>query len=238
MTGFNLRFNSVYRSLKQQIESGTIGDITCVRTVFSYWRREFPEWRMHRASGGGALLDIGSHHVDLIRYILDTDIAQVSAKIRSHKTEGDNAVCEFKTSGNVDVQSFFSITSADEDKIEVYGSRGKLSADRFNAGLRVIISESHRPGLLSQIKGDIGSLLHSHNLKDKIFFPGKEPSFELAIGRFISDVSGASDASPDLLDGYKCLKVLAAAEESARTGGRVFLGDRDPERKREPDTSR
>jgi len=223
MTGFNLRFNPVYLSLKKHIEAGTIGEITCVRTVFSYWRREFPEWRKHKVSGGGALLDIGSHHVDLLRYILDTDISQVSAKISSHNTEADNAVCEFKTSGGVDVQSYFSITSVDEDKIEVYGARGKLSADRFNSSLRVVISESQRPGLLPQIKSDIGSLLKSRNLKDRILFPGKEPSFEWALRHFISAVKGEVAASPDLLDGYKCLKVLAAAEESARTGSAVSI---------------
>jgi predicted dehydrogenase len=225
ITGFNLRFNPVYLSLKKHIESGTIGEITCVRTVFSYWRREFPEWRKHRVSGGGALLDIGSHHVDLVRYTLDTDMTQVFATIDSHNTEGDNAMCEFKTSGGIDVQSYFSITSIDEDKIEVYGTRGKLLADRFNSSLKVVISDSQRPGLLSQIKSDIGSLLNSQNLKDRILFPGKEPSFELAIVRFLSAIKGASEASPDILDGYKCLKVLAAAEESARTGAVVFLGE-------------
>ncbi|HET7289752.1 MAG TPA: Gfo/Idh/MocA family oxidoreductase [Thermodesulfobacteriota bacterium] len=225
MTGFNLRFNPAYQSLKKHIESGTIGEITCVRTVFSYWRREFPEWRKHRTSGGGALLDIGSHHVDLLRYTLDTDITRVSATTGSHNTEGDNAICEFKTSGGIDVQSYFSITSADEDKIEVYGTRGKLSADRFNSSLRVVISESQRPGLLSQIKGDVSSLLNSRNLKDRILHPAKEPSFDLAIGRFISAVKGADTASPDLLDGYKCLRVLEGAEESALTGSVVFLGE-------------
>lgn len=223
MTGFNLRFSPVYLSLKKHIESGTIGEITCVRTVFSYWRREFPEWRKHRGSGGGALLDIGSHHVDLIRYILDTDMTRVSATIGSHNTEGDNAVCEFRTAGGIDVQSYFSITSIDEDKIEVYGTRGKLSADRFNSCLRVVISDSQRQGLLSQIKSDIGSLLNSENLKDRILFPRKEPSFEIALSRFVSAVMGGEKAEPDLVDGYKCLAVLEAAEESARSGRAISL---------------
>jgi len=225
MIGFNLRFNPIYLSLKKHVESGAIGEITCVRTVFSYWRREFPEWRKHRASGGGALLDIGSHHVDLIRYILNTEIKQVSATISSHVTEYDNAICEFKTSGDIDVQSYFSITSIDEDKFEIYGTRGKLSADRFNSSLRIVNSDSQRPGLLPQIKSDIGLLLHSRNLKDNILFPRKEPSFTSAIGHFLSAVRGACEASPDLLDGYKCLRVLAAAEESAKTAVVITIPD-------------
>lgn len=225
MTGFNLRFNPVYMSLKKHIESGAVGEITCVRTVFSYRRREFPEWRKHRDTGGGALLDIGSHHVDLVRYALDTDITQVSATTRSHITEGDNSTCEFKTSEGVEVQSYYSITSIDEDKIEVFGTRGKLTADRLNSILRVEISDTQRTGLVSQIRSDIGLLLRSRNLKDTIFFPGKEPSFASAIGHFISSIRAGTAASPDLLDGYNSLRIVTAAEESARTGLAILIRD-------------
>ncbi len=225
MTGFNLRFNPTYMSLKKHIESGTIGEIIRVRTAFTYWRREFPEWRKRRLTGGGAMLDIGSHHVDLVRFIFNADIIRISARISSHNTEGDNAMCEFKTSGGIDVQSYFSITSIDEDKIEVYGSRGKLTADRFNSNLRVVIPDSQRLGLLPRIGSDISSLLHSRNLKDKIFFPRKEPSFESALGHFFSAVKGLEPASPDLNDGYKSLAVIEAAEESAKTGFVISIRD-------------
>ena len=225
MTGFNLRFNPVYMSLKEHIASGTVGEITYVRTAFSYWRREFPEWRKHRASGGGALLDLGSHHVDLLRYTLDAEIERVSATVRSHRTEGDNALCEFRTTGGIDIQSYLSITSIDEDKIEVYGTRGRLSADRFNSTFSIVTSDTQRPGPLSQIKSDIGSLFHCRSLKDAILFPGKEPSFTSAIEYFLSAVRGGTGVSPDLLDGYNCLKVLAAAEESAETGLVMTVGE-------------
>jgi predicted dehydrogenase len=56
-----------------------------------------------------------------------------------------------------------------------------------------------------------------------LFAPGREPSFEIALSRFASAVRGVEKAGPDLIDGYKCLAVLEAAEESARTGHMVML---------------
>lgn len=231
MMGFNLRSNPLYTSLRKQIEAGAVGDVICVRTVFTSSGRALPEWKKHRSTGGGALLDLASHHVDLIRFILGNEIMQISARIRSHSTEGDNAMLEYKTSGNIEVQSYFSINSIDEDKIEVYGTRGRLYVDRYNSlNVQIITTESRQRGMLYQIKSGIRALLRSPNIMDKLFAPGREPSFEIALSRFVSAVRGIEKARPDLLDGYKCLKVLAAAEESARTGATVSLGEEKDKR--------
>lgn len=219
MMGFNLRFNPLYTSLKKQIEAGAVGDVICVRTVFTSSGRALPEWKKSRSTGGGALLDLASHHVDLMRFILGNEVIQISARIKSHSTEDDIAILEYKTSDDIAVQSYFSISSADEDKIEVFGTRGRLYADRYNSlNVQIITPESQRRGMLSQMNRSIRSLLRSSNIKDKLFAPGREPSFEIALSHFVSAVRGVEKARPDLLDGYKCLTVLEAAEESARTG--------------------
>ncbi|MFI5323070.1 MAG: Gfo/Idh/MocA family protein [Thermodesulfobacteriota bacterium] len=224
MTGFNLRFNPLYRALKEHVKTGIIGDVTCVRTVFTSPGRALPEWKKRRSTGGGALLDLASHHVDLIQYILGNDVIEIYARVRSHTTEDDNVVLEYKTSGNIDIQSYFSINSADEDKIEVYGTLGKLTADRYNSlNVEIDTSDSAEMGRIRRLTRGIRSMLLSPNLIDKILATGREPSFELAISHFVSAMRGLQKASPDLLDGYKCLAVLEAAEESARTGRVIAL---------------
>lgn len=224
MMGFNLRFNQLYTSLKGHIEAGAVGDVICVRTVFTSSGRALPEWKKHRSTGGGALLDLASHHVDLVRYLLSDEVVQIFARISSNSTEGDNAMLEYKTSGNIEVQSYFSINSIDEDKIEVYGTRGRLYVDRYNSlNVQIITPESRKQGMLSHMKSDIRALLRSPNIKDRLFAPGREPSFEIALSHFVSAVRGIEKARPDLLDGYKCLTVLEAAEESVRTGSVISL---------------
>jgi myo-inositol 2-dehydrogenase/D-chiro-inositol 1-dehydrogenase len=225
MIGFNLRFNPTYRTLKEDIESGAIGDVVFVRTVFTSSGRELPEWKKHRSTGGGALLDLASHHVDLVRYVLGDEVVQISARISSRTTEDDNVVLDYKTSGGVHVQSYFSINSIDEDKIKVYGTRGKLSADRYaSLNVKIESGESARQGRLSYLKQVVRSLLRNpSSFKDKLLSPGREPSFQTAISRFASAVRENREVSPNLLDGLRCLTVLEAAEESARSGRMISL---------------
>ncbi len=224
MMGFNLRFNSLYTSLRKQIEAGAVGDVICVRTVFTSSGRALPEWKKHRSTGGGALLDLASHHVDLIRFIFGNEVMQISARMRSHSTEDDIAILEYKTSDDIAVQSYFSINSIDEDKIEVFGTRGRLYADRYNSlNVQIITPGSQKQGIISHMNSSIRSLLTSPNIKDKLFAPDREPSFEIALSHFVSAVRGVEKARPDIADGYNCIAILEAAEESARSGRMISL---------------
>jgi predicted dehydrogenase len=225
MMGFNLRFNPIYRALKEDIESGAIGEAVFLRTVFTSSGRELPEWKKRRSTGGGALLDLASHHVDLVRYLLGDEVVQIFARTSSHITEDDNAMLEYKTSEGIHIQSYFSINSVDEDKIKVYGTRGKLSADRYNSlNVEIKSGESSRHGRLSNLRQLARSLLRNPNgFKDRILAPGREPSFEAAFRHFASAVRGRHAASPDIADGYRCIAILEAAEESARSGRMVSL---------------
>jgi predicted dehydrogenase len=225
MTGFNLRFNPVYRALKEDIGWGAIGDAVFMRTVFTSSGRELPEWKKRRSTGGGALLDLASHHIDLVRFILNDEITQIFARTSSHKTEDDNAMLEYETSGGIHVQSYFSINSVDEDKIKVYGTRGKLSADRYGSlNVKTESGTSRGQGRLSHIKQAVRSLLRNPGgFKDKLLSPGREPSFETAIGHFVSAVRENRGVSPDLSDGFRCITILEGAEESARSGNLISL---------------
>ena len=43
--------------------------------------RSLPLWKQTRQTGGGALLDLASHHVDLTRFVFAQPIARVAADI-------------------------------------------------------------------------------------------------------------------------------------------------------------
>ncbi|MEQ9618556.1 MAG: Gfo/Idh/MocA family oxidoreductase [Deltaproteobacteria bacterium] len=226
MIGFNLRFNPLYRGIKKHIESGGIGKVTYVRTVFSSSSHALPMWKRHRESGGGALLDLASHHIDLVRYILGTEIKDVFARVRSYKTEHDHAVLQLTTADGLEIQSFFSLDSIEKDEIEIYGTNGKLTADRYlSINVEVTESDANNQGRLRQLQRGISSLLRSPNLKDKMLAPGREPSFELALNQFASAVRNNHKCSPDFEDGYMSLSVIEAAEESARSGAVISIND-------------
>ena len=226
MAGLNLRFNPIYKALKEKIDSGAAGEINAVRTVFTSSPSGLPEWKRKRTNGGGVLLDLASHHADLARYIFGCEIAEVKASVESRESEDDNASMEMKMENGIYVQSFFSLNSIDEDKIEVYGSQGKLTADRYNSfGVRLTPSGPGRGGL-GKLADYLSQIPRSPVLKDRLLGTGREPSFELALGHFAAAISGGFQPSPSLADGLASLKIIEAAEESARTGRAVSTGER------------
>ena len=88
-TGFaildhQMRFHPAVRCMKQMIDSGEIGKVYEVRTVInlaSRNRTDMPwSWWCDAEKGGGALGALGSHLVDLNRYLVG-EIAEVSCNL-------------------------------------------------------------------------------------------------------------------------------------------------------------
>ena len=81
-------------------------------------------------SGGGVLLDLASHHLDLLRWFLQDEVATVAASLGSQITEQDTAQLALTMRSGVEVQSFFSFRSGLADYLEFIGERGTLRVDR------------------------------------------------------------------------------------------------------------
>ena len=69
---FVLRHWPIYKHVKQTIESGKLGEVVEIRGHVAKWKpRRDEEWRTDpRKAGGGSLMDVGSHYLDLFRYLL------------------------------------------------------------------------------------------------------------------------------------------------------------------------
>lgn len=78
-TGFNHRYFSAVQAVKQALDSGAIGELDHVRAFAGHTGlSEFKAPWMYDKDimGGGALMDVGIHMIDLTRYLLG-DIAEV-----------------------------------------------------------------------------------------------------------------------------------------------------------------
>jgi predicted dehydrogenase len=227
MIGFNYRFNPLYQALARQVAAGRVGEVVAVRSVFSTTSHDLPLWKRARALGGGVLLDLASHHVDLIPRLLGREAAEVSATLRSRRAEDDTATLELRLDGGALVQSFFSLDSVEEDRLEVYGRRGKLSVDRYTAtGVRCD-DATRRVARLEPLGRGRRALTSARHLIRKLRAPGHEPSYHAALAHFVAAARSGQPASPDLDDGYRSLAIIAAAEHSAATGQIVRLGSPD-----------
>jgi predicted dehydrogenase len=177
-----------------------------------------PEWKKSRRTGGGVLLDLAPHHVDLVRYLCGVSIDEVQARIWSRRTEDDCAALQLRLSDGVTVQSFFSLCTVDEDTIEIYGDRGRLTLDRYSLRNVRFTSASHNSGLGQRLRSLVKEPLPCWGWLKKLRSPLHEPSYPAAMARFAARVRGSADEYPDVEDGLRCQEVLEAAEESSRTG--------------------
>jgi predicted dehydrogenase len=224
MVGLNYRLHPHYRRARDVIRSGTLGDLVGARSIFSTpAAMTQPDWKMSRAGGGGALLDLGSHHVDLVHFLFGQAVREAFAELRSQRGEDDSATLELRLVDGTLVQSLFSLSAVDEERFEVYGKTGKLTVDRcyaLDVDVRPATREHDR---LRRTWRALKRLRHARFLATRTRAPACEPSYPLALERFVEAVHANRGADPDLWDGYRSLAVIEAALESARTGAPVAL---------------
>jgi myo-inositol 2-dehydrogenase/D-chiro-inositol 1-dehydrogenase len=226
MMGFNYRFNPLVQQAREQIAAGAVGDLVSVRTVFSTPRRSVPDWKQQRESGGGVLLDLAVHHIDLIRFLLATEVARVSADVCSVQSEHDTALLQLGLTNGCSAQAMFSLCTVDDDRFEVYGSSGRLTIDRYRS-LRVeVTGAAAGNGLGAAAVRFAGELIGVPYALRKLSAPLHDPSFPAAMEAFVRSIEKGTAVSPTLEDGLRAAAVVDAAELSASSRRVVAIDNR------------
>ena len=101
-TAFDQRHHPAHATLRQSIAEGTAGKITAIRIVYACWldrlwspegQGAHPNWRTDRArAGGGALIDLAPHGLDLVQFLLGEPITDIAAltQTRIHDYDVDD----------------------------------------------------------------------------------------------------------------------------------------------------
>lgn len=132
--GYMMKYHNLHEKAKALIKDGAIGSVNSVRAQFTCWYPEIKgAWRQTKAlGGGGAIMDLGVHCIELIEDVLGEEIVDqksfYSTKTFSYEVE-DGAVIIFKTAsgtlGHIDV-NFNVPDNASESKFELYGTKGYI----------------------------------------------------------------------------------------------------------------
>ena len=132
--GFMMRFGSYVMAMKKAIEEGKIGKPVSAYAQFTCWYPDMPgNWRQSKKTGGGgAMMDMGVHCIDLLQYILGSKAKEVAA---FHNTltfqydveDSSTVLMRLENGVQCVVQSNFNIPEeASHYRIEIFGDQGRL----------------------------------------------------------------------------------------------------------------
>lgn len=221
--GFNYRHHPAHQRARLLLKNGRIGQVRAVQSVFCELMSPdaMPEWKRYRHSGGGALLDLASHHIDLVRWLLDDEVAVVDARIASSTTEHDSATLTLTTRDDIDVQMYVSFRTGLADFLEIIGERGTLRVDRHTLAPTLKVPRRLGYGVRSAWippAPDQGALWLRRMVQ-----PSYQPSYHRALAAFIQRIAGREAPMASIEDGERSLAVVLAAEESARRKAPVAI---------------
>lgn len=135
-TGYQGRYVPGHREMLQLISDGAIGEVTVARTYYGVHRPgPPPEWRQHRDTATwGALADIGTHHIDLLRMLLGeiVEARGLAGHQLGYETEDVAAVAFRFGTGVLATLAATVNVWAQQTRIEVHGTRGLLVATDTN----------------------------------------------------------------------------------------------------------
>ena len=137
--GLMMRFGSYVQQMKKDIAAGKIGKPVSGYAQFTCWFPDMPgNWRQSKKSGGGgAMMDMGVHCIDLMQYILNTKVRQVASfqdTLSFHYEVEDSSMVMMRMENGTQcvVQSNFNIPdSASKWRIEIFGDQGRMIGDNI-----------------------------------------------------------------------------------------------------------
>ncbi len=134
-TGFMMRFISQHQTALKFIQEGKLGKPVYGRAQLSCWYPPIPgAFRQDpKTGGGGSLVDMGSHCIDLLEMFfgkVKSVNCQINNSVHSYESE-DSAVVSitFANGAMATVDTFFCIPdNSSKNILELYGSKGSILA--------------------------------------------------------------------------------------------------------------
>jgi predicted dehydrogenase len=214
--GFNRRLHPVCQQARALIEAGTIGRVRAVLSTFCEPASpgSMPGWKRQRPTGGGVLLDLASHHVDLARWFLKCEVAELDARVTSAVSDHDTAWLQLAMSDGTGVSSFFSFRTSRADFFELIGELGTLRVDRHRRSLSLRLARRFGYGVRSSMVFPDCDVFAYQFVR--LLRPSYDPSYRRALAAFVELLNGGTPRVATLDDGLRSLETVLAAEESAR----------------------
>lgn len=231
--GFVRRFGTNTQVLKQFIEAGELGEIyyakaSCLRALGNPggWFAD------KERSGGGPLIDLGVHVIDLCWYLMG------KPKVKS---VSGNAYYNLGNRSNVKNKSFYKAADYDPNTNTVEDMANAIFRFENGASLMVDVSFTlhvKKETMAVSVFGDKGgaeiepeleiiternnTILNATPQIDELSFDFVK-GFQKEINHFVTCVKGEAETISPVEDGVEIMKMLAGVYESSETGKEIHF---------------
>jgi len=203
---FLFRFHSIFRNIKKLIDEGELGEIIEVRMPILKTLR-VPEggWRIVKLQGGGgALMDLAAHSVDMFRYLLG-EISEVSAFcstfINDYDVEETGTIMLRMANGAHAITDTSFVAAGCDIVFEIYGTKGWVLVYNDNGWM-------------------VKTVLNGEAKVEKTEW---ENLYRAQFEHIARCVAREEDPIVTGMDGLKNIQALNAAYEAAETGKVIKL---------------
>ncbi len=221
--GYMMKFHGAHRRIREMVGDGRLGRLVFLRAQLSCWYPPIPgAWRQEPSTGGGgSLIDMATHLIDLIEYFAGP-IRRVAALtgnlVQPYRSEdAATLLLDLESGAHATVDAFFCIPDeASRTRLEIYGSRGALLAE----GTVGQGSGGTLEGVfgLGEAGYDADQAKSPSRTFQPIRFPAADP-YTAQCEYFARCVlEGRAPAVNDAENALRVLRVTEQAYEAARTG--------------------
>ena len=224
----NRRWDGDFQTVRSLIDGGRLGSVDSLEARFERWSPVGSEWREAADQAGGPHRDLGAHLVDQ-SLLLFGPASRVFAEIdrrRPGTAVEDSVFVAIDHESGVHSRIWTSLIAAHVGpRLRVRGTTGEYRKDALDVQEGQLLA-GMRPdadGFGVEAPEQWGTLYGGDGKSELI------PTERGDYGRFYALLRDAiRDGGPppvDPLDSIRALRVLEAAEESARTGAAVTIGE-------------
>lgn len=230
MVGLNNRFRTDVRVLRRHIEAGDLGDIYYVKCGWLRRRGNPFGWFADTSkSGGGPLIDLGVHVIDLARYLMGKPKA-ITVTGSTYRNIGAYDVKDWTQYSAMDAKGGPQRFSDVEDMASAF--------IRFDNGATLVVDVSWALNIKQDVnyyevygtKGgaklnplEIATEYHGHLADLTPAYKEVMPAHEGELRHFVESVLSGQEPICPGEDGLAMAQILEAIYESARTGREVCL---------------
>lgn len=220
VVGFNLRQHRLLQSARTIIAQGTLGRVELARSLFTTdirLTRELPEWRSVRSTGGGVLFELATHHFDLWRWLLASEVIEVSALSRSDGSDDTSASVLAKLSSGALASAQMAERTTPVNQIDILGDRARMRVSLYDFdGLEV--------SPLARLQGSLVARAHSMlrtlralpgGLRGAVSGGDYVQTYARQWRRFAGTILRHEPIAATLHDGRAAVRIALAAAESA-----------------------